>query len=323
MKALRRVSTKRHSPTLQRYSVMDPQSKDFDAMDDEEWDKLNSDMVRIAARSWPQPTEDGRRFHSGLQPTTKSEREESEHTPPDDEITILDDREVKEWMKRAEETMFGGERSSSSARADDHSGAVAATLLDLRGRRDDDDDHEEELERERAKWVNLLIGFTLVVTLVAVVIIRAFGAREVVERLRFGADARLPVTFFTSDPRRVVEWQRRRIVDLEEEKATLLHRLSNARAETTEYQLAANSWKEAFARCVKRQRDACPHIINECPMRASPFQGTFYEFIGGPWSSILIDTHDVIVRAVQRFACPCIGALRDGYVSARRIVFGS
>ena len=301
----------------------------YDDLDDEEWDKLNSDMVRIAARNWPRPTENGRRFIIGAPPTTKSAREESERPPSEDDIKILDDREVKDWMLRAEETMFGGARSSSATHADDHSGAVAATLLDLRGdeaRQSDDNDDDHERERERVKWVYVLIGFTLVVAILAVVVIRAVGAHEVVERLRFGVDAPfLPATIFTSDPRRIIEWQRRRIIDLDEEKATLLHRLSIARSETAEYQITANHWKEALARCVKRQRDACPNVINECPMRASPFQGTFYEFIGGPWAAILTETHDVIARAVQRFVCPCIGTARDGFVSARRVadrVFG-
>ena len=300
----------------------------YDDLDDEEWDKLNSDMVRIAARSrWPRPTEDGRRFITGAPPTTKSAREESERTPSEDDIKILDDREVKDWMLRAEETMFGGARSSSATHADDHSGAVAATLLDLRGAEArQSDDNDDDYERERVKWVHVLIGFTLVVAILAIVVIRAVGAHEVVERLRFGVDASiLPATIFTSDPRRIIEWQRRRIIDLDEEKVTLLHRLSIARSETAEYQIAANHWKEALARCVKRQRDACPNVINECPMRASPFQGTFYEFIGRPWAAILTETHDVVARAVQRFVCPCIGAARDGFVSALRVadrVFG-
>lgn len=230
-------------------------------------------------------------------------------------------------MLRAEETMFGGARSSSATHADDHSGAVAATLLDLRGAEaQQSDDNDDDYERERVKWVNVLIGFTLVVAILAIVVIRAVGAHEVVERLRFGVDAPfLPATIFTSDPRRIIEWQRRRIIDLDEEKVTLLHRLSIARSETAEYQIAANHWKEALARCVKRQRDACPNVINECPMRASPFQGTFYEFIGRPWAAILTETHDVVARAVQRFVCPCIGVARDGFVSARRVadrVFG-
>jgi len=289
--------------------------------DEDEWDKLNADIVRLNARTqWPPPTESGRRpFHRGGTSPTRREVSSSGES-----AKITEEAEVKDWLKRAEESMHGSERSSSATRGDAHQDVAAvAALLDLGADSERDDEiaaSEEDIERERAKWIGLWLGFTFVLVTLALFVVRAFGAREVVERLRFGTDAsQWPARFFTSDPRRVMEWQRRRIIDLDEEKTTLLHRLQTARTEAGEYQIAANHWKDAFFRCVKKQRDACPNAINECPMRtSSPFQGSFYDYTG-QMSSTLLLAQDTVSLFVRRFVCPYVRATRDGLSYARRL----
>ena len=303
---------------------MDVSDDDFDALE-EEISAIQSHSIRLMARNWPRVEEDG--TSRGDAPLSRFRLLSGDNSR--DEAIGVDaesGERAEEWMAHAENTLKTHSHASTIASTE----KILVELSDTATTRTVHD-VESELKKSYSR-TSLLIGasaaiaFTFVTARLVTIFVfyrRATSPLRVVESLALRGLSNLPAPFV--HPVTLIEFQKKAIDHLSEEKVVLLERLRLSRKMANEQRSIASTWRDAFVKCRSDKRD---EFVDRAACAASSLEWS------PAWSLYAIDrsgylrvpakamknTADATKSFIRRALCPFLIKCWPSLKTSRRTI---